>query len=456
MSLGGRLPRAGLDRRSGAAVLGGGTQAYIGFVPYGRSQDEGDQDMNDTYTGAVPSKHQLIWQDMEMGMFVHFGMNTFCDQEWGEGGDSALLFHPEQLDARQWAREARQAGMNYLILTAKHHDGFCLWPSAQTDYSVASSPWRNGQGDVVRECADACREEGIGFGLYLSPWDRHEPRYADKEAYDDFYCAQLTELLTGYGDLMEVWFDGAGSEGRVYDWPRIIELVRRHQPGAMVFNMGEPTIRWVGNEDGVAPYPCWNTAESAPLSMFAAESATWLPSTPKWVPAECDVPIRRHQWFWHPDSEDRLHDLDHLMDIYYRSVGHGCNLLLNLSPDRRGLLPELDAARLQELGAEIRRRLGTPAAETSGEGSELTLELDAPTAIGHLVLMEDISRGERIREYAADIRIGGEWRELTSGFSVGHKRIEPLTPVTAEAVRLRVLKSEGEPLIRSLQAYAAV
>ncbi|QJD85545.1 alpha-L-fucosidase [Cohnella herbarum] len=406
------------------------------------------------YQGALPSENQLRWQDMEMGMFCHFGMNTFCDREWGEGTDSPEKFRPSELDARQWASTARQAGMKYFILTAKHHDGFCLWPTATTDYSVAFSPWKDGKGDIVRECAEACREEGIGFGLYLSPWDRHEPRYADPAAYDDFYADQLEELLTGYGPLVEVWFDGAGSEGHTYDWERIMRIVRTHQPEAMVFNMGAPTIRWVGNEDGVAPYPCWNTAEAARLSMFTTESADWLPSTPKWVPAECDVPIRKDQWFWHPDAEDRLHSLEHLMDIYYRSVGHGCNLLLNVAPDDRGLLPDSDVRRVLELGAEVRRRFDAPIARTSGTGNELVLQLEGETSIDHLVLMEDIRLGERIREYVVDALRDGQWVEISRGSAVGHKKIDAFPPVAASAVRLRVLSSEGEPLVRSMGVYA--
>ncbi|MFD2331033.1 alpha-L-fucosidase [Cohnella sp. GCM10020058] len=406
------------------------------------------------YEGPLPSEAQLAWQDMEMGMFCHFGMNTFCDQEWGEGADPAEKFLPTALDARQWVRTAKQAGMKYFVLTAKHHDGFCLWPTATTDYSVVSSSWRDGRGDVVRECAEACREEGVGFGLYLSPWDRHEPCYADPAAYDDFYAAQLTELLTGYGPLVEVWFDGAGSEGRAYDWARIMKLVREYQPEAMVFNMGAPTIRWVGNEDGVAPYPCWNTAEAARLSMFTDAGADWLEDTPRWIPAECDVPIRRRQWFWHPDAEDKLLALDELMDIYYRSVGHGCNLLLNVSPDDRGLLPEADVRRVRELGDEVRRRFAHPAGQTAGEGYELTLRLDRETALSHLVLMEDIRHGERIRAYAVEALADGRWTEIARGTAVGHKKIDRLPQVKAEAVRLHVLASEGAPILRAMRVYA--
>ncbi|QNK60490.1 alpha-L-fucosidase [Paenibacillus sp. PAMC21692] len=419
---------------------------------------------------ALPTNAQREWQDMELGLFCHFGINTFCDQEWGEGKDSPALFNPDKLDARQWARTAREAGFRYFVLTAKHHDGFCLWPTATTDYSVASSPWKNGQGDVVAECAAACREEGIGFGIYVSPWDRHEPSYADPALYDDFYARQLEELLTGYGPLVEVWFDGAGSEGREYDWPRIMGLVKKYQPQAMVFNMGAPTIRWVGNEDGLAPYPCWNTAESARASMFTNSTSHWLPETPRWVPAECDVPIRKDRWFWHPGEEHLLLSLDDLMDIYYRSVGHGATLLLNAAPDDRGLLPEADAARLIEFGNEIRRRFGSSVAETAGakeaaaeaaesagfaDDAAYTTVLPLPTGavIDHAVLMEDIAYGERVRKYALEAFADGAWKVLHEGSAIGHKKIEAFPPVVAEKLRLRITEAAAEPVIRRMAAY---
>ncbi|WP_108995389.1 alpha-L-fucosidase [Paenibacillus agaridevorans] len=419
---------------------------------------------------ALPTNAQREWQDMELGLFCHFGINTFCDQEWGEGKDSPALFNPDKLDARQWVRTAREAGFRYFILTAKHHDGFCLWPTATTDYSVASSPWKNGQGDVVAECAAACREEGIGFGIYVSPWDRHEPSYADPALYDDFYARQLEELLTGYGPLVEVWFDGAGSEGREYDWPRIMGLVKKYQPQAMVFNMGAPTIRWVGNEDGLAPYPCWNTAESARASMFTNSTSHWLPETPRWVPAECDVPIRKDRWFWHPGEEHLLLSLDDLMDIYYRSVGHGATLLLNAAPDDRGLLPEVDAARLIEFGNEIRRRFGSSVAETAGveeaaaEAAEsagfaddaaytTVLPLPMGAVIDHAVLMEDIAYGERVRKYALEAFADGAWKVLHEGSAIGHKKIEAFPPVVAEKLRLRITEAAAEPVIRRMAAY---
>ncbi|WP_169090553.1 alpha-L-fucosidase [Paenibacillus sp. PL91] len=408
--------------------------------------------MNETLL-AIPSLPQQQWQDMELGMFFHFGMNTFCDQEWGKGDDSPELFNPAAFNALEWVRTAKKAGFAYVILTAKHHDGFCLWPTKTTDYSVKSSPWKNGQGDVVREVADACAQEGLRFGLYLSPWDNHEPCYPDKEAYDNFYAEQLTELLTQYGPLVEVWFDGAGSHGREYDWRRIIGLVRQYQPDAMVFNMGIPTIRWVGNEDGVAPYPCWNTAESAKLSMYTNDMATWLPETPRWVPAECDVPIRANRWFWHPDDEHTLRSLDNLIDIYYRSVGHGCNLLLNLSPDNRGRLAEVDVNRLYEFMDEIKRRFSNPIARTEGEGDTVLLSLDEESDVNHVILMEVIAHGERVREYVLEAEQEGQWVELVKGSAIGHKKIDKFETIRTKQLRLRVTSSVDEALIRSFEAY---
>ena len=400
-----------------------------------------------------PTKNQLAWQDMEMGMFIHFGLNTFNDREWGDGTDSPSTFNPTELDARQWIRIAKQAGFKYVVLTAKHHDGFCLWPTETTDYSVKSSPWKNGKGDVVGECAQACREEGIGFGVYLSPWDRHEPTYNNKELYDDFYCRQLTELLTWYGPLVEIWFDGAGSEGREYDWERIMALVDKYQPDAMVFNMGRPTIRWVGNEDGVAPYPCWNTARSAKYSMFTNSSVKWLPGTPEWLPAECDVPIRKGQWFWHPNSEHNLCSLDELMDIYYRSVGHGATLLLNVAPDNRGLIPEADAKRVLEFGNEIRRRFQNPIAKTAGEGYEIYLNIGHPTCINHAIIMEDIAHGERVLKYKLEAKQGNGWVTIAEGSAIGHKKIDRFADVCTDYVKLTVLEAAAHPIIREFSIY---
>ncbi|MBS4220432.1 alpha-L-fucosidase [Bacillus sp. FJAT-49711] len=402
---------------------------------------------------ALPTKSQLAWQNLELGVFCHFGMNTFCDQEWGEGTDSPELFNPTELDAAQWVKLAKDAGFKYFVLTAKHHDGFCLWPTATTDYSVKSSPWKNGNGDVVRECADACKEEGIYFGLYLSPWDRHEPCYDDANAYDNFYCEQLTELLTQYGPIVEVWFDGAGSEGREYNWERIISIVKKYQPDAMIFNMGQPTIRWVGNEEGLAPYPCWNTESAAKISMFSDEKVKWLRDTPEWLPAECDVPIRKLHWFWHPNDEESLRSLDELMHIYYNSVGHGTNLLLNVAPDNRGLIPECDAERLLEFGAEINKRFSNPLGMVSGNGSELELTLENEMCIDHIVLMENIEYGERIREFEILALVNGEWTVIAEGSAIGHRYIKQVPSLKTHKLKLRVTDSVLPPIIKEFSCY---
>lgn len=402
---------------------------------------------------ALPTDRQLFWQDLDLGFFCHFGINTFCDQEWGDGTDSPQLFNPKELDASKWVKLAKEAGFKYFILTAKHHDGFCLWQTETTDYSVKTSPWKEGKGDVVRECADACREVGIHFGIYLSPWDRHEPCYQDREAYDEFYCQQLTELMTQYGPLIEVWFDGAGSEGRVYNWERIIGIVKRYQPNVMIFNMGQPTIRWVGNEEGIATYPCWNTASAAKISMFSNENVDWLPGTPEWLPAECDVPIRKSQWFWHPNAEENLRTLDELMHIYYHSVGHGTNLLLNVSPDNRGLIPQADADRLLEFGSEIRRRFSSPKQRTSGNGNELLLTLKTETDINHIVLMEEIRFGERVRKFEVEAFVNEKWVPVAQGTAIGHRYIILISQVKTRTLKLKVIDSVAAPIIKEFSCY---
>lgn len=403
---------------------------------------------------ALPTPQQIAWQDAEMGMFCHFSINTFTTNEWGEGKDSPEIFNPTALDARQWASIAKKAGCKYLMLTAKHHDGFCLWQTETTDYCVKSSPWRGGKGDVVRECTVACCEYGIKFGIYLSPWDRHEPCYRDAEAYDEYYSRQLTELLTGYGDIYEVWFDGAGSEGREYDWKRWLSIVHKYQPNAMVFNMGIPTIRWIGNEVGVAPYPCWNTATSARVSMFTNDMTTWLPETPDWVPAETDVPIRNQKWFWHADEEECIRSFDELINIYYCSVGHGTNLLINLAPDNRGLIPQSDADRLLEVMNEISRRFSKPLCDIFGEGDSLIIDFEKPTTFDHVVIMEDIAHGERVRGYSLEALIDNNWKTIVdNGIAIGHKKIDKFDVVTATALCLKCIFFDDVPIIKSLKIY---
>jgi len=401
---------------------------------------------------ARPTPEQAAWQDWEFIGFAHFGMNTFTDREWGEGNEDPGLFNPTALDARQWVRALKAAGIKLLILTAKHHDGFCLWPSKYTGHSVKNSPWRGGRGDVVREVADACREGGMKFGVYLSPWDRHEPTYGSP-AYNEFFRNQLRELLTDYGPMAEVWFDGACGEGpsgrkQEYDWGSYYQLVRELQPHALIAICG-PDIRWVGNESGVA-----RENESS------VQPAGGEGQPERWHPAECDVSIRPG-WFYHPAEDDKVKTLDQLLDIYYKSVGRNAVLLLNVPPDRRGLIHENDAKRLAELGAEIERRFGRSVAETEGRGDVLELALEGPVVIDHAVVMEDIREGERVREYVVEgVPAGrvegvtdGGWRELCKSGIIGHKRIAQFEPAVVSRVRLRCLGYVAEPRIRKLAVY---
>lgn len=289
----------------------------------------------------VPSPEQLAWHRDELALFLHFGINTFTNREWGDGTEDSTIFNPAGLDARQWARTAKDAGFKLLILTAKHHDGFCLWPSRLTTHSVASSPWRQGRGDLVREFTDACRAEGLKAGLYLSPWDRHEPSYGDSPRYNDFYIAQLTELLTQYGPITEVWFDGANGEGpngkrQVYDWPRFHRTVRELQPNALMFSDAGPDIRWIGNEKGTAGDPNWCTMDPAAVPYAGADGPGIIqalqhgdPHGSVWRRGEADVSIRPG-WFYHPAEDAQVRSIENLMDLYRSSVGSNAGLLLNV------------------------------------------------------------------------------------------------------------------------------
>ncbi|MGF4044847.1 alpha-L-fucosidase [Paenarthrobacter nitroguajacolicus] len=385
-------------------------------------------------THLVPTPAQLRWQQLEFGVFIHFGINTFAGKEWSDGTVPASDFNPTELDAGSWVRTAKEAGARYLILTAKHHDGFCLWPTATTDYSVTSSPWRAGEGDVVREVADACAEQGIGLGLYLSPWDRNADCYGDPAAYDDFYVQQLTELCTGYGPLMELWFDGAGSVGREYDWDRIIAVVKEHQPHAMIFNMGQPTIRWVGNENGLASDPVDYVVDRTSDTQYT-DSSSGLHAE-HYLPPECDVSIRRG-WFWHPDEPKSV---EHLLAIYYQSVGMGANLLLNLPPDTRGLIPDEDSARLKEWKAERDRRLsGAVEASVENHDGGATLRFPSPVTFNHLELVEDLRTGQRITRHV----VSNDGADLLDAMTVGNRRIHQLPAVTASELHVKVSGDGG-------------
>ena len=387
----------------------------------------------------VPTPSQFLWQRDELALFLHFGVNTFTDREWGDGSESPALFHPERLDARQWARAARDGGCRALILTAKHHDGFCLWPTATTRHSVAASPWRGGAGDVVREFTDACRAFGLRAGLYLSPWDRNAPVYGDSPRYNDFYCDQLTELLTRYGPIHEVWFDGAYGEGpngrrQEYDWPRTWGLVRRLQPDAVMFSDAGPDVRWIGNERGVAGDPNWSTVDPAAVP-FPGASGPGVeamlqhgdPAGTVWRPGEADVSIRPG-WFHHPAEDARVKTVAELVDLYFQSVGRNSKLLLNVPPTPAGLLHETDVARLAGMRARLSELLDDDVADRVRGGREATVAVAD--------LREDITRGQRVSRYTLHGRTGSGWTVLSRGTTIGYRKLDRFEPVAVSGLRI--------------------
>jgi alpha-L-fucosidase len=422
-----------------------------------------------TFTDIKPSPQQVEWQDLEMGAIIHFGPNTFLDREWGDGTADPKVFDPTQFNPEQWMQALQSAGIKYVVFVAKHHDGFCLWPTAQTAYSVKNSPWEDGQGDMVRRVEQAARKYGLKFGVYLSPWDRHEPRYNNSAEYDKYYSAELDELVQGYGDLEEFWLDGAGSAGHVYNFPRIIEELRTYQPNTLVFadvalfDYGD--IRWVGNEDGVVPYENWNVIDRHGYL--------------RWRPVEADTPLRKGHWFWHPNDESSLKSVPELLTSYEQTVGRGAQLMLGIAPDRRGLLPEADVQRLKEFGVALRQRYGknlvarhfkaTPESELALDGSldtfwsapagshHATIEVSfaTPITFDHALTMEWLNAGQHIEKYAIEIYREGKWIQVFQGSAIGHKRIDHFSPVTASRVRLNILSSSAEAHVREFQLFAS-
>jgi len=456
---------------------------------------------------VVPSERQLRWQALEFQAFVHFGMNTFTDREWGEGTEDPRLFRPTDLSADQWVEAVKAAGIRGLIVTAKHHDGFCLWPSAFTEHSVKASPWKDGKGDVVGEVAEACRKGGLAFGVYLSPWDRHEPSYGDSPRYNEHFKNQLRELLTRYGEISEVWFDGACGEGpngkrQVYDWAGYFALIRELQPGAVISIMG-PDARWIGNEAGVTRESEWSVipvvgdddspdeknpggiagldAQAKDLGSFGRiADAARLGGRLIWYPGQVDVSIRPG-WFYHAVEDDKVKTLDHLLDIYYTSVGGNAQLLLNIPPDKRGRIHENDARRLKELGDRLKATFAVNLAEGaktetgheiklvdgtdkrgrptgySGQGPDVfSCVLGGARSFNTALLMEDISRGQHVEEFALEVWDGADemigrdslgatgWREVAKGSTIGWKKLLRFPTVTAKWVRIRILGSRGD------------
>jgi alpha-L-fucosidase len=429
--------------------------------------------------GAIPSKRQLHWHELETTAFLHFSINTFTNKEWGYGDEDPNLFQPAAFDADAIASALASAGMRGAILTCKHHDGFCLWPTKTTAHNISASSWRSGKGDVVRSISDACRRQNLEFGVYLSPWDRNNAAYGKPE-YIQIYRRQLTELLTEYGEIFEVWHDGAnGGDGfyggarekrtidkrTYYDWPKTWELVRSLQPGAVIFSDVGPDVRWVGNERGIAGDPCWcaydpvgaDGGPASPGDVRERESPTGTRHGSKWLPAECDVSIRPG-WFWHEAENARVKSLKQLVDLYYVSAGRGANLLLNVPPNRDGLIGPEDAASLKAFGDYRRATFGTDVAgraKPHWKGAEATLDLGRDASFNVIRIREDIRFGQRIDAVALDRWTGAAWEPLAAATSIGARRLIRLPkPVTASKVRLRVTQSQASPMVAELALFS--
>jgi len=415
-----------------------------------------------------PTPQQTEWQDLEFGVILHFGTNTFLDREWGDGTASPKVFNPTQFDPDQWMKAIKASGAKYVVLVAKHHDGFCLWPTAQTDYSIKQSPWKDGKGDMVGDVAKAARANGLQFGIYLSPWDRHEPKYSDSAAYDKYYNAELEELASHYGDLVEFWLDGAGSAGHVYNFSKIIETLRTYQPNAIVFadtglfEYGD--ARWSGDESGRIGYQNWNVIDRHGFL--------------RWRPVEADTTLRTLHWFWHPHDEASLKSVDQLVGLYEQSVGHGGQWMLGVAPDDRGLLPDVDVARLRELGTALRERFANNllkdhlpvdenvaraldgdtgtfwSAPAGSHAATMEVRLAKPATFDHALTMEWLNEGQNIQQYRIEAWENGQWKTLVSSFAIGHKKIDHFPAVTAQRVRLNILASSGDARIREFQLFS--
>ncbi len=407
-----------------------------------------------------------MWQDLEFGVILHFGTNTFLDREWRDGSADPKIFNPAQFNPDQWMDAIAASGARYVVLVAKHHDGFVLWPTEQTTYSIKASPFQDGKGDVVRDVAAAARRHGLRFGVYLSPWDRHDPRYADTAAYDTYYNAELEELASRYGELVEFWLDGAGSGGHTYNFPKIIETLRTYQPNTIVFadaglfEYGD--ARWAGNETGKIEYENWNVLDRHGVL--------------RWRPVEVDTALRKLHWFWHPNDDASLKTVPELLDSYEHSVGRGGQWMLGVAPNNQGLLDASDAARLRELGAAIRTRYrdNLVAAHTNHDDNTdraldgddttfwtaqtpaagvLEVRLAKPVTIDHTLTMEWLNDGQAVQRYRVQAWHNGSWTTVVNGYAIGHKKIDAFPSITTDWVRLEILSSVGTTRIREFQLF---
>lgn len=438
----------------------------------------------------IPHPRQIAWQRLETYAFVHFGPNTFTGEEWGHGNEPETIFHPEHLDCRQWVRTFKAAGLKGVMITAKHHDGFCLWPSKYSTHTVAQSHWKDGKGDVLRELSQACRAEGMKFGVYLSPWDRNHPSYGTPE-YNQVFANMLREVLTHYGDVFEVWFDGANGEGpngkkQVYDWPLFIRTVRECQPNAVIFSDAGPDIRWVGNESGHSAETCWSTIDRdryVPGTPLYAELTEGKRDGKDWVPAECDVSIRPG-WFYRSSEDGKVKTGATLVDLWERSVGQNGSLILNVPPNQDGLIAAPDMAALMDWRARLRAVYGTnplrgarawtesevaghPAAHaTDGKpdtywaapdgasSPSLTIDLENAGLFDRVELREPIALGQRVAKFLIEADHGnGDWKPIAEGTTVGNRRIVRVPPTLAPRLRITFTDFRCAPLISEVGVY---
>ncbi|MDB5231981.1 MAG: hypothetical protein JWN76_2786 [Chitinophagaceae bacterium] len=441
-------------------------------------------------TAPVPTGSQVKWQQLEYYMFIHFGPNTFTDKEWGHGDEDPAVFNPAQLDAMQWASTAKKAGMKGIIITAKHHDGFCLWPSKFSTHTVRESKWKNGKGDVLKELSAACKKYGLKFGVYLSPWDRNHPAYGTSE-YNKIFAGELEEVHTNYGDIFEQWFDGANGEGpngkkQIYDWPLFRSVVYKYHPNAIIFSDIGPGCRWVGNENGFAGLTNWSSittdgygiGEKGPPSKLLNEGDE---NGKYWIPAECDVSIRPG-WFYSPSTDNKVKSVDELLNIYFSSVGRNGNLLLNVPVDRRGLIATPDSIRLMEFRSKLNKIFSSNLAlhkkviiaesnskklspqfitdgkfntywnlsETSGS---FIIELGKPQSVNHIVLQEYILLGQKVKSFSIEYWDGKMFRELAKQTTIGYKRILSFPAVMTDKIRINILDAKASPKISEVQLF---
>ena len=442
---------------------------------------------NITTATPVPNDRQLEWYRREKTAFFHFGINTFTGNEWGDGTDSPSLFNPTELDCRQWIKALKDAGFTAAILTAKHHDGFCLWPSKYTEYSVKSSPYKNGQGDIVREFTDACKEFDIKAGIYLSPWDRHEASWGT-DRYNDYYANQLTELLSSYGEIYECWWDGAGSTEASYDWKRWAGIVHTLQPNAVIFGSLGATpyvdVRWVGNEKGYAGIPCWSTIDPISLEFeTVAELNSGKITGTRFIPAEVDVSIRPG-WFYHPEEDNKVRTPENLLELWLNSVGRNAGLLLNLPPDKRGLIKQTDVNTLAEFSRLLEKFTAENLIKTANTSAtsilsdefspenlldnkeysffapskacklpEIVFDLGEEKEFNMIMLREAIEFGHTISGYELQVYVNDNWETILSGECIGYKCFQPVDNIKASKLRLKITESLGTPVLRSIALY---